>query len=462
MQTEICRGELIMPRLFGTDGVRGIANKELTPDQAFRLGWAGAQVLAGECTHKPVIIVGSDTRISCAMLESALVAGICSAGADVFICGVIPTPGIAYLVRKYKCDAGVMISASHNSYEFNGIKFFSSNGYKLPDEVEDKIEALVENYAKASCERPIGDLIGRRIEKKNASRDYTEHLKRRMGVDLSGMKIGLDCANGACAHIAPGLFSDLGADVVAIGTEPDGININQNCGSTHLERLRQLVRRESCDIGIAFDGDADRMLAVDENGVVVDGDVIMAIVAMDMKSQKQLNDDTLVVTVMSNLGLDIMAEERGLKLAKTKVGDRYVLEEMLKQGYSIGGEQSGHIILLEHSTTGDGMLSALRLLRALVNKSERLSDARQIMQILPQVLKSAKVPNERKSSAMEDEDIKAACDKIQKQLGSKGRILVRASGTEPIIRVMLEGQDIDEITKMAEQVTELIVSKYGI
>ncbi len=226
--------------------------------------------------------------------------------------------------------------------------------------------------------------------------------------------------------------------------------------------MRQLVRRESCDIGIAFDGDADRMLAVDENGVVVDGDVIMAIVAMDMKSQKQLNDDTLVVTVMSNLGLDIMAEERGLKLAKTKVGDRYVLEEMLKQGYSIGGEQSGHIILLEHSTTGDGMLSALRLLRALVNKSERLSDARQIMQILPQVLKSAKVPNERKSSAMEDEDIKAACDKIQKQLGSKGRILVRASGTEPIIRVMLEGQDIDEITKMAEQVTELIVSKYGI
>lgn len=450
-----------MGRLFGTDGVRGVANKELTPDLAFKLGWAGAQVLAGECTHKPVIIVGSDTRISCAMLESALVAGICSAGADVFICGVIPTPGIAYLVRKYKCDAGVMISASHNSFEFNGIKFFSSKGYKLPDEVEDKIEALIKSYDE-NAERPIGDQLGHRIEKKNASRDYSEHLKRRMSVDLSGMKIGLDCANGACAHIAPGLFSDLGADVASIGIEPDGVNINDQCGSTHLERLRQLVRRESCDIGIAFDGDADRMLAVDENGYVIDGDVIMAIVALDMKRQNQLKDDTLVVTVMSNLGLDIMAEEKGLKLVKTKVGDRYVLEEMLKDGYTIGGEQSGHIILLDHSTTGDGMLSALRLLRALVNNSERLNEAKNVMTVLPQVLKSARVPNESKAAAMDDVDIKAACDKIQKQLGNKGRILVRASGTEPIIRVMLEGQDIDEITKMTDQVTELIVSKYGI
>ncbi|NLW11300.1 MAG: phosphoglucosamine mutase, partial [Clostridiaceae bacterium] len=427
-----------MGRLFGTDGVRGVANKELTPDLAFKLGWAGAQVLAGECTHKPVIIVGSDTRISCAMLESALVAGICSAGADVFICGVIPTPGIAYLVRKYKCDAGVMISASHNSFEFNGIKFFSSKGYKLPDEVEDKIEALIKSYDE-NAERPIGDQLGHRIEKKNASRDYSEHLKRRMSVDLSGMKIGLDCANGACAHIAPGLFSDLGADVASIGIEPDGVNINDQCGSTHLERLRQLVRRESCDIGIAFDGDADRMLAVDENGYVIDGDVIMAIVALDMKRQNQLKDDTLVVTVMSNLGLDIMAEEKGLKLVKTKVGDRYVLEEMLKDGYTIGGEQSGHIILLDHSTTGDGMLSALRLLRALVNNSERLNEAKNVMTVLPQVLKSARVPNESKAAAMDDVDIKAACDKIQKQLGNKGRILVRASGTEPIIRVMLEG-----------------------
>ncbi len=450
-----------MPRLFGTDGVRGIANKELTPDLAYRLGWAGAQVLAGECSHKPVILVGSDTRISCGMLESALVAGICAAGADAFICGVIPTPGVAYLTRKYKCDAGVVISASHNSFEFNGIKFFSNSGYKLPDDTEDKIECLVNSYEEHVADRPTGAGIGRRIEKKNASHDYAEHLKRRMSVDLSGMKIGLDCANGACAHIAPGLFGDLGADVVSIGIEPDGTNINNNCGSTHLERLRQLVRRESCDIGIAFDGDADRMLAVDENGVAIDGDVIMAIIALDMKEQGQLRDDTLVVTVMSNLGLDIMADAQGIRLVKTKVGDRYVLEEMLRSGYTVGGEQSGHVILLDHSTTGDGMLSALRMLRALTRRGQRLSDARHIMRILPQVLKSARVPNDKKNKAMDDPDILAVIAKMEKQLDGRGRILVRASGTEPIVRVMIEGEDTEKITHMAEQLTELIVSRYG-
>ncbi len=365
-----------MSRLFGTDGVRGIANKELTPDLAFQLGWAGAKVLAGETWHKPIILVGLDTRISCGMLEAALVSGICSAGADVCICGVIPTPGVAYLTRKYKCDAGVIISASHNSYEYNGIKFFSNNGYKLPDDTEDRIEELIRAYDEKADDRPIGSQLGRRIIKQNASHDYTEHLKRRMAVDLSGLKIGLDCANGASAHIAPALFGDLGADVVTVGVEPDGTNINDGCGSTHLDRLRQLVRRESCDIGIAFDGDADRMLAVDENGDPVDGDVIMAIIALDMKMNHQLRDDTLVVTVMSNLGLDIMAAEKGINLVKTKVGDRYVLEEMLRNGYSLGGEQSGHIILLEDSTTGDGMLSALRLLRALTERGQRLSEAR--------------------------------------------------------------------------------------
>jgi phosphoglucosamine mutase len=451
-----------MTRLFGTDGVRGIANKELTPDLAFRLGWAGAQVLAGECSHKPVILVGCDTRISCGMLESALVAGICAAGADAFVCGVIPTPGIAYLTRKYRCDAGVMISASHNSYEYNGIKFFSSNGYKLPDDTEDGIEELVRSYDNQASDRPIGANVGRRIEKKNATHEYSEYIKRRMAVDISGLKIGLDCANGASAHIAPTLFSDLGADIVAIGIEPDGTNINANCGSTHLERLRQLVRRESCDIGIAFDGDADRMLAIDENGAVIDGDVIMAIIALDMKKEGQLRDDTLVVTVMSNLGLDLMAREQGIKLAKTKVGDRYVLEEMLKNGYTLGGEQSGHVILLEHTTTGDGMLSALRLLKALLNRGEHLSEAAHVMTVLPQVLKSAKVPNDKKNRAMTDEDVLAACEKCERQLDGKGRVLVRASGTEPIIRVMIEGQDIDEITQMADQLTSLIVSRYGI
>ncbi len=451
-----------MGQLFGTDGVRGVANKELTPDLAYRLGWAGAHVLAGESSHRPVILIGSDTRISCGMLESALIAGICSAGADVFVCGVIPTPGIAYLCRKYQCDAGVVISASHNSYEFNGIKFFSSSGYKLPDDVENKIELLIETYDQGEFDRPFGDGVGRRIEKKNASRDYAEHLKRRMGVDLSGMKIGLDCANGACAHIAPGLFSDLGADVVAIGIEPDGCNINDQCGSTHLERLRQMVRRESCDIGIAFDGDADRMLAVDENGSTVDGDVILAIIALDMKEQDELTEDTLVVTVMSNLGLDLMAKEHGIRLVKTKVGDRYVLEEMLKEGYALGGEQSGHIILIEHGTTGDGMLSALRLLRALSRSHGRLCDARQVMTVLPQVLKSSKVSNEVKYNIVGDADISAAIHKIEETLADKGRVLVRPSGTEPIIRVMIEGQDPEKISKMADQLTELINSRYGI
>jgi len=314
------------------------------------------------------------------------------------VCGVIPTPGIAYLTRKYNCDAGVMISASHNSYEYNGIKFFSNNGYKLPDDTEDQIESLIKAYDEHAVDRPIDGQLGRRIAKPTATHDYAEYLKRRMAVDLSGLKVALDCANGACAHIAPNLFSDLGAEVLTIGVEPNGTNINDGCGSTHLEGLRQLVRREGCDIGIAFDGDADRMLAIDETGEPVDGDVIMAIVALDMMHSGQLRDNTLVVTVMSNLGLDIMAREKGLNLVKTKVGDRYVLEEMLKTGYSLGGEQSGHIILLEHSTTGDGMLSALRLLRALTENGEKLGQAKKVMQILPQVLKSARIPNEKKSA----------------------------------------------------------------
>jgi phosphoglucosamine mutase len=451
-----------MARLFGTDGVRGIANKELTPELAFRLGWAGALILAGEGSHKPLILVGSDTRISCGMLESALVAGICSAGADALVGGVIPTPGVAYLSRKYKCDAGVVISASHNSYEFNGIKFFSGNGYKLPDEAEDRIEALIRDYESCTGDRPQGAALGRRIEKKNASHDYAEHIKRRMAVDLSGLKIGLDCANGASAHIAPGLFGDLGADVIAIGVEPDGTNINENCGSTHLERLRQLVRRESCDIGIAFDGDADRMLAVDEHGVAADGDAIMALIALDMKEQGQLHDNTLVVTVMSNLGLDLMAADHGISLIKTRVGDRYVLEEMLRHGYNLGGEQSGHIILLDHTTTGDGLISALRLLRALANRGQRLSEARRVITVLPQVLKSAKVANEVKTRALNDNDVHGAVQRLEGQLAGRGRVLVRASGTEPIIRVMIEGENIDEITRMSEQLVELIVSKYGI
>lgn len=450
-----------MSRLFGTDGVRGIANKELTPDLAFRLGFAGAEVLTGEKSHKPIILVGSDTRISCGMLESALVAGITSAGADAFLAGVVPTPAIAYLTRKYNCDAGIMISASHNSYEYNGIKFFASTGYKLPDEIEDRIEKAINEYSE-NVQRPIADGIGHRIQKSNSARDYAEHLKRRMSVDLSGMKIALDCANGASYHIAPGLFTDLGADVVAIGIEPDGQNINLNCGSTDLERLEQTVRREGCDIGIAFDGDADRMLAIDENGTIVDGDGIIAIIAKGMSDAGILRDDKVCVTVMSNLGLDIFAEQAGITLYKTQVGDRYVLEEMLKSGIVLGGEQSGHIILLEHSTTGDGILSALALLRTLKNSDQRLSEVHSIMKPLPQVLKNAQISNERKQAAMDDEDVKVAIREEEARLKNKGRILVRPSGTEPIIRVMIEGENKREINKMADRIVDLLTSRYGI
>ncbi|HHT25597.1 MAG TPA: phosphoglucosamine mutase [Clostridiaceae bacterium] len=450
-----------MTRLFGTDGVRGIANKELTPDLAFRLGFAGAQVLTGEKSHKPIILVGTDTRISCGMLESALVAGITSAGADVFLAGVVPTPGIAYLTRKYNCDAGIMISASHNSYEYNGIKFFASTGYKLPDEIEDQIEQVISEYTE-DIPRPIADRIGHRIQKPNSARDYAEHLKRRMSVDLSGMKIALDCANGASFHIAPGIFADLGAEVVSIGIEPDGENINLNCGSTHLTRLGQTVRREGCDIGIAFDGDADRMLAIDENGTMVDGDGIIAIIAKGMKERGTLRDHKVCVTVMSNLGLDIFAEQAGITLYKAQVGDRYVLEEMLKSGIVLGGEQSGHIILLEHTTTGDGLLSALALLKTLKFSDQRLSEAHSIMKPLPQVLKNAQIANELKKAALEDEDVKETIVQEEARLKNKGRILVRPSGTEPLIRVMVEGENKKEISIIADRIVDLLTSRYGI
>jgi phosphoglucosamine mutase len=396
-----------MGRLFGTDGVRGVANRELTPELAFDLGRAGAAVLAGEVRHKPRILIGSDTRISCGMLEAALAAGICAAGADAILCGVVPTPAIAYLTCARGCDAGVVISASHNSFEFNGIKFFNSEGYKLPDRVEDEIEAIIAR--REPSVRPEGEQIGRISRYDSAATDYAEHLKQTMGCDLTGLVIAMDCANGAASAIAPGLFRDLGAQVLPLGVTPDGVNINENCGSTHLGGLSHLVREQACSLGLAFDGDADRMLAVDEYGDPVDGDIIMAIIADDMRDKGNLPADTLVVTVMSNMGLDIAARERGIRLEKTKVGDRYVLESMVAGGYTIGGEQSGHIILTEYATTGDGILSALRLLRALQSRKQSLGEARKIMTVLPQVLKSARIPNEKKEAAMADPKSHLVC-----------------------------------------------------
>jgi len=449
-----------MDRLFGTDGVRGVANKELTPDLAYRLGFAGAKVLAVNADKKPTILIGMDTRISCPMLEAAMVAGICSAGANAIACGVLPTPGIAYLTSKYKYDAGVMISASHNSFEYNGIKFFSGKGFKLSDEIEDEIERTVNEYDIYSKSRSVGEEVGTVIRSPELAHQYVEHLKRRMSVDLTGMRIAIDCANGAASAIAPALFEDLGATVIAIGNQPNGLNINKNCGSTHLEQLSQIVVAEKCDIGLAFDGDADRFLAIDDTGKLVDGDAIMSIVGLDMRDNGELKADTIVVTVMSNLGLDIMARENGLVLEKTKVGDRYVLEKMIEKGYNIGGEQSGHVILLDHATTGDGILTALALLKALYRKGQKLGNASKIIRILPQVLLSAKVKNEDKAKAMEFEPLKSAIAKYEDQLDGKGRILVRASGTEPIIRVMIEGENEEEISLMARDLVSIIQKNF--
>jgi len=450
-----------MKRMFGTDGVRGVANKELTPDLAFKLGFAGAMVLAGNTNTKPSILIGCDTRISCGMLEAALTAGICSAGADVLAVGVVTTPAVAYLTQKYQCEAGVMISASHNTYEYNGIKFFSGTGFKLPDDTEDEIEAIVRAYDENGRCRPIDAQVGRRTFMNNAAHEYAEHIKRRLSVDLSNMKIAIDCANGSASDIAPQLFADLGATVCVTCNHPDGLNINDKCGSTHMGKLKDLIRREGCDIGLAFDGDADRLLAMDEFGSLVDGDAILAIIGLDMKQNQELHNDTVVVTVMSNLGLDIMAKENGLLLEKTKVGDRYVLENMLANGYNLGGEQSGHVILLDHATTGDGILTALALLRVLNRRKENLSKIAKVIHVLPQVTKSARIPEEKKSRAMEDKDLSTAIEKYEKTLAGRGRILVRASGTEPLIRVMIEGENLPAINKMADHLVELITARYG-
>jgi len=398
-------------RLFGTDGVRGIANLELTGMLAYKLGQAGAYVLTSEKKRTPKILVGMDTRISGSMLEAALVAGICSVGAEAICLGIIPTPAIAYLTRFYKADAGVMISASHNPFEFNGIKFFDGNGYKLPDAIEDKIEAIIEDES-FELPKPTGRDLGFRSINETALDDYISFIKSTIDIDFEGMKIALDCANGAAYKAAPMALSDLGAEICVINNQPNGVNINRNCGSTHLQELQKFVVEQGADIGLAFDGDADRLLAVDEKGNIIDGDQIMAIIGLDLARKGKLAHNTIVATVMSNLGLEIMAKREGINLVKTKVGDRYVLENMLSNGYVLGGEQSGHIIFLEHNTTGDGLLTGLQLLRVLKNSGKKISELASIMQVLPQVLKNAKVSNDNKNRYMEDEIIAKMCREL--------------------------------------------------
>lgn len=446
-----------MGRLFGTDGVRGVAGSELTIELATKLGQAGAYVLTKEQAHKPTIIVGCDTRISGGMLASALMAGICSVGANAIFAGIMPTPAIAYLTRKHKVDAGVVISASHNPMEFNGIKFFNGDGYKLSDALEDEIEALIANDMK-DITLPTGSEIGKIEYRFDLIREYIDFMKKTVPVDLTGMKIVIDCAEGASYKTSVETLRELGAELVAIHTNPDGTNINSNCGSTHMEELQARVVYEKAAVGLAFDGDADRMLAVDENGKMVDGDEIMAICANHMKEKGTLKKDTVVVTVMSNLGFTLMGQERNLHIKKTKVGDRYVLENMLANGYNLGGEQSGHVIFLDDNTTGDGLLSALHLLQVMVDTGKPLSELAQVMEVLPQALVNAKVPNHKKESFMEYPEIAGAIAELEEKFAGEGRVLIRPSGTEPLVRVMIEGKNQTQIEEEAKKLAELIMN----
>jgi len=444
-----------MARFFGTDGVRGVANEELTPMLAMQLGQAGAYVLSKENAHKPTIMVGCDTRISGDMLANALMAGACSVGANCVFVGVIPTPAVAYLTRKYKVDAGVVISASHNPVEFNGIKFFDGSGFKLPDSLEDEIEALLKDNMQG-VKFPIGPGVGKIKYRTDAREEYVNHAIQSVNVDLSGLKIVVDCAEGASFYTSVEALKELGGNVVSIHNNPDGTNINANCGSTHMEELQARVVYEKANVGLAFDGDADRMLAVDEYGNIVDGDQIMAIVGNYLRAQGKLKHDTIVATVMSNLGFFLMAEKENLTIERTKVGDRYVLERMKEIGASLGGEQSGHVIFLDENTTGDGLLSALHLLQVMVETGKPLSELAQIMQVLPQALVNAKVANHKKDKYMEFPEIAEAIQNLEIKYAGEGRVLIRPSGTEPLVRVMIEGKDAEVIKEDAEVLAKLI------
>jgi len=445
-----------MSRLFGTDGVRGVANVELTVDLAMKLGKAGAYVLTKENKHKPTILVGCDTRISGDMLANALNAGICSVGANVVFAGVLPTPAVAYLTRSGRYDAGVVISASHNPMEFNGIKFFNGEGYKLSDSLEDEIQEYIERDM-AGIPKVSGADVGKTVYDFELEKEYIEFVKKTVPVDLSGLKIVLDCAEGASYRTSVKAITQLGAEVTATHVSPTGININAGCGSTHLEDLSKSVVEAGADVGLAFDGDADRLLAVDEKGNVIDGDKLMAICAVHLKEQGRLKKNTIVATVMSNMGFFIMGKEQGITIEQTKVGDRYVLERMLEIGASIGGEQSGHIIFLDENTTGDGLLSAFHFLETMVHSGKKASELAEIMNVLPQSLVNAKVPNNKKNSYMDYPEIAAAIEETEKRFNGEGRVLIRPSGTEPLVRVMIEGKNQQEIDEEAKKLARLIV-----
>jgi phosphoglucosamine mutase len=445
----------IMGKYFGTDGVRGVANTELSPELAFKLGRAGAYILTQQ-VEKPIVVVGRDTRVSGFMLEAALVSGMLSVGADVVMIGVISTPGVAYLTRHLKASAGVMISASHNPVADNGIKFFQGDGFKLPDEIELQIEQLLDAEMD-ELPRPIGADVGKVLERYDAKDAYVDFLKTTVAVRFNGLKVVLDCAHGAAYELAPRLFADLGAEVVTIGASPDGTNINEGCGSTHPEWLRENVIRYGADVGLSFDGDADRLIAVDAEGEVVDGDYILTVCGDAMRKEGRLNRDTVVTTVMANMGFFQAANDLGLHAIQTAVGDRYVIEEMRKSGYNLGGEQSGHIIFLDYNTTGDGLLTALQLTQVVQQTGRPLGELKRKMVKFPQLLVNVQVKN--KAGWKENPVIQEAIREGEETLGGRGRILVRPSGTEQLIRVMAEGPNTDELDRVVSKIADAVRSE---
>ena len=446
-----------MGRLFGTDGVRGIANEALTCERAMQIGRAAAAVLSNNRRSVPKVLIGMDTRLSSDMLANALCAGLCSVGADVVLLGVVPTPAVAYLVGKYKASAGIMISASHNPYEFNGIKIFNEDGFKLADEIEERIESIVLDGT-PKLKFADSENIGRVTYATNAIDDYVEHITSSSICSLDGMEIAIDCANGSASVSARKLFEGLGAKIHVLSDTPDGTNINNGCGSTHLEALRDYVLEHKLCAGVAFDGDADRCLCIDDLGNVIDGDFIMAICALDMKERGKLRRNTVVGTIMTNFGFTKFCEKNDIRFIATKVGDRYDLEEMLQEGYSLGGEQSGHVIFRDFATTGDGQLTAVQLLTHLKRSKMKLSELASVMTRYPQYIVNIRTTDEGKLAFYTDSDIKAILKDAEDKLAETGRIVVRPSGTEPLIRVMTEGED-NELTERIAKDTAAAISE---
>lgn len=450
-----------MGRIFGTDGARGVANTEISCTLAMDIGRAAAMVVARDHhKRKPVFLVGHDTRISHDMLESAIAAGLCSVGADVVTLGTVPTPAVAYLVANSDADAAIMLSASHNPYEFNGIKIFGAEGFKLTDEEEMEIEEIVLDHV-LPYDLKWNDELGVIRSGETLVEQYIDHIVSTVEGDLSGIRVAADCANGSASATAAKIFAKLGADVTILNDEPNGVNINDNCGSTHIEVLGKYVRENGFDLGVAFDGDADRCLAVDESGELVDGDKLIAIFSSQMKREGKLANDTAVVTVMSNMGFFKFAEQAGIHVEKTSVGDRYVLQNMLEHGHCIGGEQSGHIIFREFMTTGDGQLTAVQLLRAIKKSGKKLSELAQLMQVYPQVILNVRADKEMKRMVKVDEGVLKRQQQLEAGMNGNGRILVRPSGTEPVIRIMVEGLDREAIMNAAKSMEQIIIERLG-